>query len=105
MDKIFHAYISYNSGRISGSGSYDLGYFRFPVNAWARIIEKVENSIINGFVKNYREGNEIIEKELYSFTVTDLLLELTTGEVDYANINGIDYYFHVKPIKIEDYDM
>ena len=71
MDKIFHAYISYNSGRISGSGSYDLGYFRFPINAWARIIEKVENSIINGFVKNYRKGNEIIEKELYSFTVTD----------------------------------
>lgn len=68
MDKIFYAYISYNSGRISGSGYYDLGYFRFPVNAWARIIEKVENSIIGGFVTNYRKGNEIIEKELYSFT-------------------------------------
>ena len=102
MDKIFYAYISYNSGRISGSGYYDLGYFRFPVNAWARIIEKVENSIIGGFVKNYRKGNEIIEKELYSFTVNDLLLELATGEVNYANINGIDYYFHVQPIKIED---
>lgn len=105
MDKIFYAYISYNSGRISGSGYYDLGYFRFPVNAWARIIEKVENSIIGGFVKNYRKGNEIIEKELYSFTVGDLIAELATGEVNYANINGIDYYFHVQPIKIEDYDM
>ena len=105
MYKIFYAYISYNSGRISGSGYYDLGYFRFPVNAWARIIEKVENSIIDGFVKNYRKGNEIIEKQLYSFTVTDLLLELATGEVNYANINGIDYYFHVQPIKIEDYYM
>ena len=102
MYKIFYAYISYNSGRISGSGYYDLGYFRFPVNAWARIIEKVENSIIDGFVKNYRKGNEIIEKELYSFTVADLLLELTTGEVDDANINGSEYYFHVQPIKIED---
>ena len=105
MDKIFHAYISYNSGRFSGSGSYDIGYFRFPINAWARIIGKVENSIIDGFVKNYRKGNEIIEKEFYSFTVGDLITELTTGEVDYANINGIDSYFHVKPIKIEDYDM
>lgn len=102
MDKIFYAYISYNSGRISGSGYYDLGYFRFPVNAWARIIEKVENSIIGGFVTNYRKGNEIIEKELYSFTVGDLIAELATGEVNYANINGIDYYFHVQPIKIED---
>lgn len=102
MDKIFYAYISYNSGRISGSGYYDLGYFRFPVNAWARIIEKVESSIIGGFVKNYRKGNEIIEKELYSFTVADLIAELATGEVNYANINGIDYYFHVQPIKIED---
>ena len=102
MDKIFHAYISCNSGRISGSGSYDLGYFRFPVNAWARIIEKVENSTIYGFVKNYRKGNEAIEKELYSFTVSDLIAELATGEVNYANINGIDYYFHVKQIKIED---
>ena len=102
MDKIFYAYISYNSGRISGSGYYDIGYFRFPVNAWARIIEKVENSIINGFVKNYRKGNEIIEKELYSFTVGDLIAELATGEVNYANINGTDYYFHVKLIKIED---
>lgn len=102
MDKIFHAYISYNSGRISCSGSYDLGYFRFPVNAWDRIIKKVENSIIDGFVKNYRKGNETIEKELYSFTVSDLIAELATGEVNYANINGIDYYFHVKPIKIED---
>ena len=45
MDKIFHAYISYNSGRVSGSGSYDIGYFRSHINAWARIIEKVENSI------------------------------------------------------------
>ena len=102
MDKIFHAYISCNSGRISGSGSYDLGYFRFPVNAWARIIEKVENSTIDGFVNNYIKGNETIEKELYSFTVSDLIAELATGEVNYANINGIDYYFHVKPIKIED---
>ena len=102
MDKIFHAYISCNSGRISGSGSYDLGYFRFPVNAWARIIEKIENSTIDGFVKNYRKGNEIIEKELYSFTVGDLIAELATGEVNYANINGTDYYFHVKQIKIED---
>ena len=102
MDKIFHAYISCNSGRISGSGYYDLGYFRFPVNAWARIIEKIENSTIDGFVKNYRKGNEIIEKELYSFTVGDLIAELATGEVNYANINGIDYYFHVKQIKIED---
>ncbi len=102
MDKIFHAYISYNSGRISGSGSYDLGYFHFPVNAWARIIEKVENSIVDGFVKNYRKGNETIEKELYSFTVSDLIAELATGEVNCANINGIDYYFHVKQIKIED---
>ena len=55
MDKIFHAYISYNSGRISGSGYYELGYFRFPVNAWARIIEKVENITIDGFVNNYRK--------------------------------------------------
>lgn len=102
MDKIFHAYISYNSGRISGSGSYDLGYFHFPVNAWARIIEKVENSAIDGFVKNYRKGNESIEKELYSFTVSDLIAELTTGEVNYVNINGTDYYFNVKQIKIED---
>lgn len=101
MDKIFHAYISCNSGRISGSCSYDLGYFYFPVNAWARIIEKIENSIIDGFVKNYRKGNEIIEKELYSFTVSDLIAELATGEVNYANINGIDYYFHVEPIKIK----
>ena len=46
-----------------------------------------------------------IEKELYSFTVGDLIAELATGEVNYANINGIDYYFHVQPIKIEDYDM
>lgn len=102
MDKIFHAYISCNSGRISGSGSYDLGYFRFPVNALARIIEKIENSTIDGFVKNYRKGNEIIEKELYSFTVGDLIAELATGEVKYANINETDYYFHVEPIKIED---
>ena len=102
MDKIFHAYISCNSGRISGSDSYDLGYFRFPVNAWARIIEKIENSTIDGFVKNYRKGNEIIEKELYSFTVGDLIAELATGEVKYANINETDYYFHVEPIKIED---
>lgn len=102
MDKIFHAYISCNSGRISGSGSYDIGYFHFPVNAWARIIEKVENSAIDGFVNNYRKGSEIIEKDLYSFTVGDLIAELATGEVNYANINGTDYYFHVKPIKIED---
>ena len=102
MDKIFHAYISCNSGRISGSGSYDLGYFRFPVNAWARIIEKIENSTIDGFVKNYRKGNEIIENDLYSFTVSDLIAELATGEVKYANINETDYYFHVEPIKIED---
>ena len=102
MDKIFHAYISCNSGRISGSCSYDLGYFYFPVNAWARIIEKIENSIIDGFVKNYRKGSEIIEKDLYSFTVDDLIAELATGEVKYANINETDYYFHVEPIKIED---
>ena len=102
MDKIFHAYISCNSGRISGSGSYDLGYFRFPTNAWARIIEKVGNSTIDGFVKNYRKGNETIEKELYSFTVSDLIAELATGEVNYANINGTDYYFNVKQVKIED---
>lgn len=103
MDKIFHAYISYNSDRVSGSGYYDIGYFHSRINAQARIIGEVENSIIDGFVKNYRKGNEIIEnKELYSFNVGDLITELTTGEVDYVNINGIDYYFHAKPIKIED---
>lgn len=110
MEKIFHTYISYNNGRICGSGEYDLGYFRFPVNAWAKIIDFIENyksslnntRIINGFVKYYKKGNEIIDKELYSFTVDDLLAELATGEVTYANINGTDYYFSVKPIKIED---
>ena len=46
---------------------------------------------------------ETIEKELYSFTVSDLIAELATGEVNYANINGTDYYFNVKQIKIEDW--
>ena len=46
--------------------------------------------------------NHGIEKELYLFTVGDLIAELATGEVNYANINGTDYYFHVKQIKIED---
>ena len=66
------------------------------------LLKKIENNITDGFVKNYRKGNETIEKELYSFTVGDLIAELATGEVNYANINGTDYYFRVQPIKIED---
>lgn len=102
MEKIFRACITTNTGRISGYFEHPLGYYRFPVNAWHAILKYIDEHDIDGFVDGYQKDHVYIQKDPYTFTVGDLISEISTGLVTSAIINGVDYRFYVEEIKIED---